>query len=161
MLDLRLMRVTRRVPIDALARISIPLAKTGFAIAVATGVTMLRTNATEYVGNPFLLIKVSGDSRRCGERRHHQPAAGVARERCARADAGQEPPAGGHGRHVAGELADRRRGRTDDRLPVRPQAPGLAQASAGVHVRGPAVIGVRWRMSQWSVTPVRPHRPEA
>jgi hypothetical protein len=57
MLDLRLMRVTRRVPIDALARISVPLAKTGFAIAAATGVTMLCTNATEYVGNPFLLIK--------------------------------------------------------------------------------------------------------
>lgn len=57
MLDLRLMRVTRRVPIDALGRISVPLAKTGFAIAAATGVTMLCTNATEYVGNPFLLIK--------------------------------------------------------------------------------------------------------
>lgn len=57
MLDLRLMRVTRRVPIDALARISVPLAKTGFAMAVVTGVTMLCTNATEYIGNPFLLIK--------------------------------------------------------------------------------------------------------
>lgn len=57
MLDLRLLRVTRRVPIDALARISVPLAKTGFVIAAATGVTMLCTNATEYIGNPFLLIK--------------------------------------------------------------------------------------------------------
>ncbi|MGH6689110.1 MAG: DUF6644 family protein [Vicinamibacterales bacterium] len=57
MLDLRLMRVTRHVPIDALARVSVPLAKGGFAVAAATGVTMLCTNATEYVGNPFLLIK--------------------------------------------------------------------------------------------------------
>lgn len=56
-LDLRLMRVTRRVPIDALARVTIPLAKTGFAIAATAGVAMLCTNATEYVGNPFLLIK--------------------------------------------------------------------------------------------------------
>lgn len=56
-LDLRLMRVTRRVAIDALARISVPLAKTGFVLAAATGVTMLCTNATEYIGNPFLLIK--------------------------------------------------------------------------------------------------------
>lgn len=56
-LDLRLMRVTRRVPIDALARVSVPLARTGFAIAVATGIPMLSTNATEYIGNPFLLIK--------------------------------------------------------------------------------------------------------
>ena len=56
-LDLRLMRVTRRVAIDALARISVPLAKTGFVMAAATGATMLCTNATEYIGNPFLLIK--------------------------------------------------------------------------------------------------------
>ena len=56
-LDVRLMRVTRRVPIDALARISVPLAKGGFGIAAATGVAMLCTNATEYIGNPFLLIK--------------------------------------------------------------------------------------------------------
>ncbi|MBI3050527.1 MAG: DUF2214 domain-containing protein [Acidobacteria bacterium] len=56
-LDLRLLGVTRRVPIDALARLSVPLAQTGFALAVATGVTMICTNATEYIGNPFLLIK--------------------------------------------------------------------------------------------------------
>jgi hypothetical protein len=56
-LDLRLLRVTRRVPIDALARVSEPLAKAGFAVAAASGVMMLCTNATEYVGNPFLLIK--------------------------------------------------------------------------------------------------------
>ena len=56
-LDLRLLRVTRRVPIDALARVSLPLAKTGFAVAATAGVMMLCTNATEYIGNPFLLIK--------------------------------------------------------------------------------------------------------
>jgi len=56
-LDLRLLRVTRRVPIDALARVCLPLAKTGFAVAATVGVLMLCTNATEYEGNPFLLIK--------------------------------------------------------------------------------------------------------
>ena len=56
-LDVRLMRVTRRVPIEALARLSVPLGKVGFGIAAATGIAMLCTNATEYIGNPFLLIK--------------------------------------------------------------------------------------------------------
>lgn len=56
-LDLRLMRTIRHVPIDALARVSVPLAQAGFIVAAATGVAMLCTNATEYVGNPFLLIK--------------------------------------------------------------------------------------------------------
>ena len=56
-LDLRLLRVTQRVPIAALARVTVPVAKAGFALAVATGVSMLCTNATEYIGNPFLLIK--------------------------------------------------------------------------------------------------------
>ena len=56
-LDLRLLQITRRVPIADLARITVPLAKTGFALALTTGVAMLCTNATEYVGNPFLLIK--------------------------------------------------------------------------------------------------------
>jgi len=57
LLDLRLLRVTRRLPIDGLARVSVPLAQTGFAIAVASGVTMICTNGTEYIGNPFLLVK--------------------------------------------------------------------------------------------------------
>jgi hypothetical protein len=56
-LDLRLLHVTRRVPIASLARVTVPLAKTGFVLAVVTGVPMICTNATEYVGNPFLLIK--------------------------------------------------------------------------------------------------------
>ena len=56
-LDLRLLQVTRRVPIADLARVTVPLAKVGFAIAVLSGVAMICTNATEYVDNPFLLIK--------------------------------------------------------------------------------------------------------
>jgi hypothetical protein len=56
-LDLRLLEVTRRVPIADLARVTVPLAKVGFAVAIVTGAAMICTNATEYVGNPFLLIK--------------------------------------------------------------------------------------------------------
>ena len=56
-LDLRLLSVTRRVPIASVARVTVPLAKAGFVLAVVTGVPMICTNATEYVGNPFLLIK--------------------------------------------------------------------------------------------------------
>ena len=56
-LDLRLLQVTRRVSIAALASITVPLAKVGFAVAVATGAAMICTNATEYIDNPFLLIK--------------------------------------------------------------------------------------------------------
>ena len=56
-LDLRLLRVTTSVPIAALARVTVPLAKVGFTLAATTGVAMICTNATEYVDNPFLLIK--------------------------------------------------------------------------------------------------------
>ena len=56
-LDLRLLQVTPRVSIAALAAITVPLAKVGFAIAVVTGAAMICTNATEYIDNPFLLIK--------------------------------------------------------------------------------------------------------
>jgi len=56
-LDLRLLQLTRRVSIAALAGITVPLAKIGFAVAVATGAAMICTNATEYIDNPFLLIK--------------------------------------------------------------------------------------------------------
>jgi len=57
-LDLRLLGVSRRrVPLAPLSRMAVPVAKAGFAIAITTGVALLTTNATEYVGNPFLLIK--------------------------------------------------------------------------------------------------------
>jgi len=56
-LDLRLLGVWRNVPLASLARAAVPLARVGFGLAVATGAGLLATNATEYVGNPFLLIK--------------------------------------------------------------------------------------------------------
>jgi hypothetical protein len=35
----------------------VPLAVVGFALATTSGVCLITTNATEYVGNPFLLVK--------------------------------------------------------------------------------------------------------
>jgi hypothetical protein len=57
LLDLRLLGTWRRMPLAALASVVMPIAVTGFAVAVATGSAMLATKATAYVGNPFLLIK--------------------------------------------------------------------------------------------------------
>ena len=47
------------MPLAALEGPTLTLAACGFAIAVASGVAMISTNGTEYVGNPFLIIKFS------------------------------------------------------------------------------------------------------
>jgi len=56
-LDLRLLGIWRRVPVEALARPVIPIATAGFLLAVVSGVCMLTTNGTDYVGNPYLVVK--------------------------------------------------------------------------------------------------------
>lgn len=56
-LDLRLLGAWRAVPLGALSRPTVPVATTGFVVAVVSGVCLIATNGTEYVGNPFLLIK--------------------------------------------------------------------------------------------------------
>ena len=56
-IDLRLLGVWRRVPLAPLMDAAVPVAKAGFAVAAATGAGLLATKATEYYGNPFLLIK--------------------------------------------------------------------------------------------------------
>ena len=56
-LDLRLLGCSRRVPLEALSRATIPVSKVGFAVAATTGAALLSSNATEYLGNPFFLIK--------------------------------------------------------------------------------------------------------
>ena len=56
-LDLRLLGFGRRLPLAALADATVPVATAGFAVAAATGVGLLVTKATEYVGNPFLALK--------------------------------------------------------------------------------------------------------
>jgi len=56
-LDMRLLGVWRNVALAAIAEPIVPVAATGFAIAAASGVCLLATKATEYVGNPFLYVK--------------------------------------------------------------------------------------------------------
>lgn len=56
-MDLRLLGVWRRVSLRAIAAPTLPLAVIGFTIAVLSGICMITTNATDYVGNPFLYIK--------------------------------------------------------------------------------------------------------
>ena len=56
-LDLRLIGFWRSVPLGAIARPTTPIAATGFIVAATSGVCLLSTNGSEYVGNPFLLIK--------------------------------------------------------------------------------------------------------
>ena len=56
-LDLRLLGAWSKVPVALIARPAIPVAATGFAVAATSGLGLLATKATEYVGNPFLYIK--------------------------------------------------------------------------------------------------------
>ena len=56
-LDLRLLGLWSGVPLPALEKPAVALASCGFALAVASGVCLVTTNATEYLGNPFVPIK--------------------------------------------------------------------------------------------------------
>jgi hypothetical protein len=56
-LDLRLLGAWRSIPLASIVRPTVPIAATGFVIAATSGVCLIATNATEYAGNPFLLIK--------------------------------------------------------------------------------------------------------
>lgn len=58
LLDLRLLGVWRSIPVATIARPTVPLAGTGFVLAIASGIMMLSFNTTEYHGNPFLYIKL-------------------------------------------------------------------------------------------------------
>jgi hypothetical protein len=56
-LDLRLLGGWRKTPLGAISRAAVPIAKTAFCVAALSGSCLLATKATEYAGNPFLLIK--------------------------------------------------------------------------------------------------------
>ncbi len=56
-IDLRLLGVWRRTPLAPLADVAAPVAAVGFTLAALSGVGLLSSNATDYLGNPFLLIK--------------------------------------------------------------------------------------------------------
>lgn len=54
-LDLRMLGLWRSIPLPLLSRPTVPVAATGLAVAVLSGIAMLSVNGTEYQGNPFLL----------------------------------------------------------------------------------------------------------
>jgi hypothetical protein len=56
-LDLRLLGIRRSVALPAVTQTTVPVATAGFAVAAFSGIFLLATKATEYVGNPFLYIK--------------------------------------------------------------------------------------------------------
>ncbi|HVQ15001.1 MAG TPA: hypothetical protein VMS40_15475 [Vicinamibacterales bacterium] len=56
-LDLRLLGLWRSIPLASIARPTVPIATTGFIVAATSGLCLISTNGSEYVGNPFLLIK--------------------------------------------------------------------------------------------------------
>src|SRR4029453_6798470 len=56
-LDLRLMGAWRHGPLSSIASTASPIAMTGFVLAAASAIGMLSANGTDYLGNPFLLVK--------------------------------------------------------------------------------------------------------
>ncbi len=58
-LDLRLLGFWRRVPLTAIETPAATLAACGFVLAAASGTALVSTNGTEYIGNPFLPIKLA------------------------------------------------------------------------------------------------------
>jgi hypothetical protein len=57
-LDLRLLGVWSKIPLDLMAKPTTIVAGTGLAVAIVSGPALLATKATEYIGNPFLPIKL-------------------------------------------------------------------------------------------------------
>jgi hypothetical protein len=57
LLDLRLLGWRRQIPLDAISSSTLPLVKFGFVVSTTSGICLLSANASDYVGNPFLLIK--------------------------------------------------------------------------------------------------------
>jgi hypothetical protein len=56
-LDLRLLGCWRKITLPAISEPTVRVATIGFGIAFASGVCLLATKATDYIGNPFLYIK--------------------------------------------------------------------------------------------------------
>jgi hypothetical protein len=57
--DLRLLGLWPRVPLAVLEAPTSRLAACGLVVAVASGIALISTNGSEYVGNPFVPIKFS------------------------------------------------------------------------------------------------------
>lgn len=55
--DLRVLGAAPAMPLAAAGRLILPLARAGFAVAVASGVVMLAADASHLVTNPAFLVK--------------------------------------------------------------------------------------------------------
>ena len=56
-LDLRLLGWRASIPLHSVATGALPVAATGLGIAALSGLCLIATNGTSYVGNPFLPVK--------------------------------------------------------------------------------------------------------
>jgi hypothetical protein len=59
MLDLRLLGLSRTLPVSQMARHLLPWSMIGLGIAAVTGVMMFAAHATEFVANPAFLLKLT------------------------------------------------------------------------------------------------------
>lgn len=59
MLDLRVLGLSRTLPLDRLARHVLPWSLTGFVIIVLSGSMMFSAHATEFWGNPAFAVKMT------------------------------------------------------------------------------------------------------
>lgn len=57
-LDLRLLGCWRAVPLEPLARVLLPMAVSGLALAVLTGALLFATRPQDYVAEPLLALKL-------------------------------------------------------------------------------------------------------
>ncbi|MEQ8965462.1 MAG: DUF2214 domain-containing protein [Azospirillaceae bacterium] len=58
-LDLRLLGAWRSVPLDAVARVAIPVAAAGLALAITSGALLFATRAPEYAAMPVVWAKLA------------------------------------------------------------------------------------------------------
>lgn len=58
-LDVRLMGAWRSVPLHALARILVPVAAAGLALAIGAGLLLFSVRATDYAGKALFLVKMA------------------------------------------------------------------------------------------------------
>lgn len=58
-LDLRLLGAWRRVPVDHLSRVLVPVAAAGLCLAVAAGILLFITDARDYAASRFFQVKMA------------------------------------------------------------------------------------------------------
>ena len=59
MFDLRLLGMSRRIPVSDLARHLLPWSRTGLLLVVPSGLAMFAAHATEWIANPAFWVKLS------------------------------------------------------------------------------------------------------